>query len=91
MEGKDYDFLEYSTNTVKRMSEGRVASNPENTKLDIDEQTYFRVKQIKLHHLSRLAVHWCIKWVRILNSIFAMGDFGNIRNFFSDSRRHSRL
>lgn len=43
MEGKDFDFLEVITNTVKRMSEGELLQIQKTRKLDIDEKTYFRV------------------------------------------------
>jgi octaprenyl-diphosphate synthase len=43
VEGKDYDFLEVITNTVKRMSEGELLQIQKTRKLDIDEATYFRV------------------------------------------------
>ena len=43
MEGKDYDFLEVITNTVKRMSEGELLQIQKTRKLDIDEETYLRV------------------------------------------------
>lgn len=43
MEGKDYDFLEVITNTVKRMSEGELLQIQKTRKLDIDEETYFSV------------------------------------------------
>ena len=43
MEGKDFDFLEVITNTVKRMSEGELLQIQKTRKLDIDEDTYFRV------------------------------------------------
>jgi octaprenyl-diphosphate synthase len=43
MEGRDYDFLEVITNTVKRMSEGELLQIQKTRKLDIDEETYLRV------------------------------------------------
>jgi octaprenyl-diphosphate synthase len=43
VEGKDYDFLGVITNTVKRMSEGELLQIQKTRKLDIDEQTYFKV------------------------------------------------
>lgn len=43
MEGKDYDFLEVVTNTVKRMSEGELLQIQKTRKLDMDEETYLRV------------------------------------------------
>ena len=41
--GRDYDFLEVITDTVKRMSEGELLQIRKTRKLDIDEETYFRV------------------------------------------------
>lgn len=43
VEGKDYDFLEVITNTVKRMAEGELLQIQKTRKLDIDEQTYFQI------------------------------------------------
>ncbi len=43
VEGKDYDFLDVITNTVKRMSEGELLQIRKTRKLDIDEATYFRI------------------------------------------------
>ena len=43
MKGKDYDFLEIITDTVKRMAEGELLQMKKTRKLDIDEETYFRV------------------------------------------------
>ncbi len=43
MESKDYDILEVITNTVKRMSEGELLQIQKTRKLNIDEETYFKV------------------------------------------------
>ena len=43
VEGKDFDFLKVITNTVKRMSEGELLQIQKTRKLDIDEETYFKV------------------------------------------------
>ncbi len=43
VDGKDFDFLGVITNTVKRMSEGELLQIQKTRKLDIDEETYFRV------------------------------------------------
>lgn len=43
VQSKDYDFLETITETVKRMSEGELLQLEKSRKLDIDEETYFRV------------------------------------------------
>jgi octaprenyl-diphosphate synthase len=43
VEGKDFDFLNVITNTVKRMSEGELLQIQKTRKLDIDEETYFKV------------------------------------------------
>lgn len=43
VEGKDYDFLGVITEAVKRMSEGELLQIQKTRKLDIDEETYFKV------------------------------------------------
>jgi len=43
VEGKDYDFLEVISNTVKRMSEGELLQIKKTRKLDIDQETYYRI------------------------------------------------
>ena len=43
VDGKDYDFLGITTNAVKRMSEGELLQIQKTRKLDIDEETYFKV------------------------------------------------
>lgn len=43
IDGKDHDFLEVMTNTVKRMSEGELLQIRKTRKLDIDEPTYFKI------------------------------------------------
>lgn len=43
VENKDFDFLGVITNAVKRMSEGELLQIQKTRKLDIDEETYFKV------------------------------------------------
>ena len=43
VEGNDFDFLGIITNTVKRMSEGELLQINKTKKLDIDEETYFKI------------------------------------------------
>ena len=43
VEGGDYDFLKVVTSTVKRMSEGELLQISKTRKLDIDEETYYRI------------------------------------------------
>ncbi len=43
VENDDFDFLRIVTNTVKRMSEGELLQIKKTHKLDIDEETYFRI------------------------------------------------
>ncbi len=43
VDGKDFDFLGIITNAVKRMSEGELLQIQKTRKLDIDEETYFKV------------------------------------------------
>jgi len=77
MEGKDYDFLEVVTNTVKRMSEGELLQIQKTRKLDIDEETYFRIISDKTASLIETC---CTIGSMSANSdpeyISAMRDFG---------------
>jgi octaprenyl-diphosphate synthase len=41
--GKDFDFLENITRTVQRMAEGELLQIKKTRKLDIDEETYFKI------------------------------------------------
>lgn len=43
VDGKDFDFLGIITNSVKRMSEGELLQISKTRKLDIDEETYFKI------------------------------------------------
>ncbi len=43
VEGNDFDFLGVITSTVKRMSEGELLQIQKTRKLDINEETYFRI------------------------------------------------
>ncbi len=43
VDGNDFEFLRVTTNTVKRMSEGELLQIGKTKKLDIDEETYFRI------------------------------------------------
>ena len=43
VDGKDFDFLENITNTVRRMSEGELLQIKKTRKLDINEETYFQI------------------------------------------------
>ncbi len=77
MEGKDYDFLEVITNTVKQMSEGELLQIQKTRKLDIDEKTYFRVISDKTASL----IETCCKIGAMSATshpehILAMGEFG---------------
>ena len=57
VDGKDYDFLGVITNTVKRMSEGELLQIQKTRKLDIDEETYFRVISDKTASLLETCCH----------------------------------
>ncbi len=43
VDGNDFDFLKTITDTVKRMSEGELLQIYKTKKLDIDEETYFKI------------------------------------------------
>ncbi|HSW54688.1 MAG TPA: polyprenyl synthetase family protein [Ignavibacteriaceae bacterium] len=77
MEGKDYDFLEVVTNTVKRMSEGELLQIQKTRKLDIDEETYFRVISDKTASLiETCCTIGAMSTASDQEYISAMGEFG---------------
>jgi octaprenyl-diphosphate synthase len=77
MEGKDYDFLEVITNTVKRMSEGELLQIQKTRKLDIDEETYFRVISDKTASLiETCCTIGAMSSTSDQEYISAMGEFG---------------
>jgi len=77
MEGKDYDFLEVVTNTVKRMSEGELLQIQKTRKLDIDEETYFRVISDKTASLIETCCRiGAMSTTSDQEYISAMGEFG---------------
>lgn len=43
VDGNDFDFLRVVTNTVKRMSEGELLQISKTRKLDLDEETYYKI------------------------------------------------
>lgn len=43
VDGEDFDFLKTITDTVRRMSEGELLQIYKTKKLDIDEETYFKI------------------------------------------------
>jgi octaprenyl-diphosphate synthase len=43
VDGNDFDFLRVVTDTVKRMSEGELLQISKTRKLDIDEETYYKI------------------------------------------------
>ncbi len=47
VENNDFDFLKTITNTVKKMSEGELLQIYKAKKLDIDEETYFKIISYK--------------------------------------------
>jgi len=77
MEGKDYDFLEVITNTVKRMSEGELLQIQKTRKLDIDEETYFKVISDKTASLiETCCTIGAMSATSDVEYISAMRDFG---------------
>ena len=54
---KDFDFLGVITNTVKQMSEGELLQIQKTRKLDIDEETYFKVISDKTASLLETCCH----------------------------------
>jgi octaprenyl-diphosphate synthase len=78
MEGKDYDFLEVVTNTVKKMSEGELLQIQKTRKLDIDEETYFRIISDKTASLiETCCTIGALSATDDKNMIGAMKEFGH--------------
>ena len=78
VEGKDFDFLGSITNTVKRMSEGELLQIQKTRKLDIDQETYYRVIADKTASLLETCCH--IGAMSATDNevyINAMHDYGN--------------
>lgn len=77
VENSDFDFLKVITSTVKRMSEGELLQINKTRKLDIDEETYFRIISDKTASLLSTC---CEIGARAAstdeNVISAMRDFG---------------
>ncbi len=78
MEGKDYDFLEVITNTVKKMSEGELLQIQKTRKLDIDEETYFRIISDKTASLiETCCTIGALSATDDRNMVDAMKEFGH--------------
>jgi octaprenyl-diphosphate synthase len=78
MEGKDYDFLEVITNTVKKMSEGELLQIQKTRKLDIDEETYFKIISDKTASLiETCCTIGALSATNDTNMISAMKEFGH--------------
>ena len=77
VESNDFDFLKVITQTVKRMSEGELLQTSKTRKLDIDEETYFRIISDKTASLLSTC---CEIGARAATEdekkIIAMRDFG---------------
>ncbi len=78
IDGKDYDFLGVITEAVKRMSEGELLQIQKTRKLDIDEETYFRVISDKTASLlETCCVIGAMSTTNDQNFIDAMKRFGH--------------
>ena len=56
VDNNDFDFLSVITNTVKRMSEGELLQIQKTRKLDIDEETYFKIISDKTASLLETSI-----------------------------------
>lgn len=78
VDGKDYDFLGVTTNAVKRMSEGELLQIQKTRKLDIDEETYFKVISDKTASLLETCCSICaMSTTDNKDYIEAMRNFGH--------------
>ena len=77
VDGNDFDFLRVITNTVKRMSEGELLQINKTRKLNIDEETYFRIISDKTASLlSTCCEIGARASTEEMEKISAMRDFG---------------
>ncbi|MHB8906195.1 MAG: polyprenyl synthetase family protein [Melioribacteraceae bacterium] len=77
VDGNDFDFLRVITNTVKRMSEGELLQINKTRKLNIDEETYFRIISDKTASLlSTCCEIGARASTEEMEKIYAMRDFG---------------
>ncbi|MBT8379194.1 MAG: polyprenyl synthetase family protein [Ignavibacteria bacterium] len=78
IEGKDYDFLEVITSTVKKMSEGELLQIQKTRKLDIDEETYFKIISDKTASLiETCCTIGALSATDDKNMVNAMKEFGH--------------
>jgi octaprenyl-diphosphate synthase len=78
VDGKDYDFLGVITDAVKRMSEGELLQIRKTRKLDIDEETYFKVISDKTASLLETCCSiGAMSTTDDKNYISALKDFGH--------------
>ena len=78
VEGKDHDFLGVITDAVKRMSEGELLQIQKTRKLDIDEETYFKVISDKTASLlETCCVIGAMSATQNADQIEALKNFGH--------------
>ncbi len=77
VENNDFDFLKTITETVKRMSEGELLQISKTKKLDIDEETYFKIISDKTASLlSTCCEIGALSTTKDQDEILAMREFG---------------
>jgi len=77
VEGKDFDFLQTITHTVKRISEGELLQIQKTKKLDIDEVTYFKIISDKTASLIGTCCEiGCLSTTENAERISAMKKYG---------------
>jgi len=77
VDGSDFDFLRVITGTVKRMSEGELLQISKTRKLNIDEETYFRIISDKTASLlSTCCEIGALASTDDAEKISAMSEFG---------------
>ena len=77
VDGEDFDFLKIVTDTVKRMSEGELLQIKKTQRLNIDEETYFRIISDKTASLlSTCCEIGAVSTTKDKAKIEAMRNFG---------------
>ncbi len=78
VDGNDFDFLRVVTDTVKRMSEGELLQISKTRKLDLDEETYYKIISDKTASListcCEIGARSVSKDEKVIESLHSFGE-----------------
>ena len=77
LENNEYNFLQITSRAVKRMSEGELLQIQKNRKLDVDEETYFKIISDKTASLLTACCELgAASSTEDINNIILLSEFG---------------